>query len=72
MSFDDDSFYFETRQVVERNQNNLIDSCSDYRDKIALFLKSHFYDVNEIEKQSLLNINSCFTEFLLNFSCSFN
>ena len=51
MSFDDDSFHFEARRVVERNRNNLIDSRSDHHDKIALFLKLHFYDVNEIKKK---------------------
>ena len=51
MSFDDDSFHSEARQVVERNRNNLIDSHSDHRDKIASFLKSHFHDVNEIKKK---------------------
>ena len=51
MSFDDDSFYFETRRAVERNRNNLIDSRSDHRDEIASFLKSHFHDVNEIKKK---------------------
>ena len=51
MSFDDDSFYFKTRRVVEKSRNNLIDSRSDHRDEIASFLKSHFHDVNEIKKK---------------------
>ena len=72
MSFDDDSFYFKTRRVVEKSRNNLIDSRSDHRDEIASFLKSHFHDVNEIEKRSSLNINSCSTEFFLNLFNSFN
>ena len=53
MSFDDDLFYFETRQIVEKDRNNLINSRSDHRDEIAPFLKSHFHDVNEIEKKKL-------------------
>ena len=54
MSFDNDSFHSETRRVVERNRNNLINSCFDHRDKIALFLKSHFHDVNEAKKETEL------------------
>ena len=72
MSFDDDLFYFKIRRIVERNQNNLIDSCFNHRDEIASFLKLHFHDINEIKKRGSLNIDSCFIEFLLNFSCSFN
>ena len=48
MSFDDDSFHFKTRRIVERNRNNLINFRSDHHDEIASFLKSHFHDVNEI------------------------
>ena len=48
MSFDDDSFHYEVRRIVERDRNNLIDFRLDHRDEIALFLKSHFHDVNEI------------------------
>ena len=51
MSFNDDSFYSEARRVVEKSRDNLIDSRSDHRDEIALFLKSHFHDVNEIKKK---------------------
>ena len=51
MSFDDNSFYFKTQQVVEKDQNNLIDSRFNYRDEIASFLKSHFYDINKIKKK---------------------
>ena len=51
MSFDDDSFHSEARRVIERNRNNLIDSCPDHRDEIASFLKSHFHDVDEIKKK---------------------
>ena len=51
MSFDDDSFHFKARRVVERNRNNLIDSRLDHRDEIASFLKSYFHDVNEIKKE---------------------
>ena len=51
MSFDDDSFYSETRRIVEKDQNNLIHSRSNHRDEIAPFLKSHFHDVNEIKKK---------------------
>ena len=72
MSFDNNSFYFEARRVVEEDQNNLIDSRSDHCDEIASFLKSHFHDANEVEKRNLLNIDSCFIEFFLNLSCSFN
>ena len=72
MSFNDDLFYFETRRIVERNRNNLINSHSDHHDEIASFLRSHFHDANEIEKRSSLNIDSYFTEFLLNFFCFFN
>ena len=73
MSFDNDSFYFEARRVVERGRNNLIDSCSNHRDGIASFLKSHFHDVDEIKKKlNWLNIDSCFIEFFLNFFNSFN
>ena len=72
MSFDDNSSRFEVRQIVEKDRNNLIDSRFDHRNEIASFLKSHFYDVNEIEKQSSSNINSCSIEFFLNLSCSFN
>ena len=61
MSFDDDSSRSEVRRVVERDRNNLIDSRFDHRDEIASFLKSHFHDVNEIEKRSSLNIDSYFT-----------
>ena len=50
MSFDNNSFYFETRRIVEKDRNNLIDFCFDHRDEIASFLKSHFHDVNEIKK----------------------
>ena len=72
MSFDNDSFHSEVRQVVERNRNNLIDFRFDSRDEIASFLKSHFHNVNEVEKQDSLNIDSCFIEFFLNFFCFFN
>ena len=72
MSFDDDSFRSETRQVVERSRNNLIDSHFDHRDEIASFLKSHFHDVNEIEKRGSLNIDPYSIKFFLNFFCSFN
>ena len=72
MSFNDDSFHSETRRVVEKDRNSLIDSRSDHRDEIASFLKLHFHDVNEIEKRNSLNIDSYFIEFFLNFSCSFN
>ena len=72
MLFDDNSFHSEVQQTVERNRNNLIDSRLDHRDEIASFLKSHFHDVNKIEKQNSLNIDSCFIEFFLNFSCFFN
>ena len=51
MLFDDNSFYFEARRVVERNRNNLIDFRFNHRDGIASFLKSHFHDVNEIKKE---------------------
>ena len=73
MSFDDDSSRSEARRVVERNRDNLIDSRSSHRDEIASFLRLHFHDVNEIKKKlSWLNIDSCFTEFFLNFFNSFN
>ena len=73
MSFDDDSFHFKTRRVVERNRDNLIDFRSNHRDEIALFLKSHFHDVDEVKKKlSWLNIDSCFIEFFLNFFNFFN
>ena len=51
MSFDDDSFHFKIRRVVERDRDNLIDSRSDHRDEIASFLKSHFHHVNEIKEE---------------------
>ena len=51
MSFDDDSFHFESQQIVEKNRNNLINFRFDHRDEIASFLKSHFYDINEIKKK---------------------
>ena len=51
MSFDNDSFHFKVRRVVERDRNDLIDSCFDHRDEIASFLKSHFHDINEIKKE---------------------
>ena len=54
MSFDDDSFHFKARQIVKRNRNNLINSRSDHCDEIALFLKSHFHDVNKIKKETEL------------------
>ena len=72
MSFDDDLFHFEVQQVVEKDRNNLIDFRLNHRDEIASFLKSHFYDVNEVEKRDSLNIDLYFLEFLLNLSCSFN
>ena len=72
MSFDDDSFRFEARRVVKRNRSNLINFRFDHRDEIASFLRSHFHDVNEIEKRGSLNINLCFIEFLLNLLNSFN
>ena len=72
MSFDNNSSCFKTQQIVEKNRNNLIDSHSDHRDEIALFLKLHFYDVNKIEKQDLFNIDLYFIKFFLNLSCSFN
>ena len=72
MSFDDNLFHFEVQQVIEKNQNNLIDSRFDHRDKIALFLKSHFHNVDEVEKRNSLNIDSCSTKFLLNSFCFFN
>ena len=60
MLFDDDSFHFEAREVVERNQSNLIDFRFNHRDEIASFLKSHFHDVNEVKKKlNQLNIDSC-------------
>ena len=51
MSFDDDSFHFEVRRVVGRGRDNLIDSCSNHRDEIASFLRSHFHDVDEVKKK---------------------
>ena len=73
MSFDDDSFHFEIRRVVERNWDNLIDFRSSHRDEIAPFLRSHFHDVNEVKKKlNWLNIDSCSIKFLLNFFNSFN
>ena len=51
MSFDDDSFHFEARRVVERGRSNLIDSRSSHRDEIASFLKLHFHNVNEVKKE---------------------
>ena len=59
MLFDNDSFRFKVRQVVEKDRNSLINSCFDHRNEIASFLKSYFHDVNEIEKRGSLNINSC-------------
>ena len=55
MSFDDDSFHSEVRRVVERNRNNLINFRFNYRDKIASFLRLHFYDVNEIKKRNWID-----------------
>ena len=49
MSFKDDSSHFETQRIVEKNQNNLIDSCFNHLDEIAPFLKLHFYNINEVE-----------------------
>ena len=72
MLFDGDSSRSEARRVVERDRNNLIDSRSDHRDEIASFLRSHFHDVDEVEKRGSLNINSCSTEFFLNLFNSFN
>ena len=72
MSFDDDSSHSEARQVVKKDRNNLTDFRSDYRDEIALFLKSHFHNADEFEKRNSLNIDPCSTEFLLNLSCFFN
>ena len=73
MLFNDDSFHFKTRRVVERNRNNFINFRFDYRDKIASFLKLHFHNVNKIKKKlNWLNINSCFIEFFLNFFNFFN
>ena len=72
MSFNDDSFRSEARRIVEKDRSNLIDSRSDHCDEIASFLKSHFHDVNGIEKRGSLNINSCSIEFLLNLFNSFN
>ena len=54
MSFDDDSSHFKIRRIVERDRNNLIDSCFNHHDEIASFLKSHFHDVNEIKKETKL------------------
>ena len=73
MLSDDDSFHSEARRAVKRNRDNLIDSRFDYRDEIASFLKSHFYNVNKIKKKlNWLNIDLCFTEFFLNFFNFFN
>ena len=72
MSFDDDSSRFKVRRAVKRNRNNLTDFRSDHRDEIASFLKSHFHDVNKIEKRNSLNTDLYFTKFLLNLFCSFN
>ena len=72
MSFDDDLFRSEVRRIVEKDRNNLINFRFDHRDEIASFLRLHFYDVNEIEKQNSLNIDSCFIEFFLNFFYFFN
>ena len=51
MSFDDDSFHSETRRVVERNRNSLVDSRPNHRDEIASFLRSHFHDVDGVKKK---------------------
>ena len=72
MLFNDDSSRFKIRRVVEKDRSNLIDSRFDHRDEIASFLKSHFHDVNGVEKRGSLNINPCSTEFLLNFFNFFN
>ena len=72
MSFDDDSSHFEVRRVVEKDQSNLIDFRFDHRDEIASFLRSHFHDVNGIEKRGSLNIDSYFIKFFLNLFNSFN
>ena len=72
MLFNNNSFHFKARRTVERNWNNLIDFRFDYHDEIASFLKLHFHDVNEIEKQNSLNTDSCSIEFFLNLFCSFN
>ena len=72
MSFDDDSSRSEARRAVEKDRNNLIGFRSDHRDEITSFLKSHFHDVNEVEKRDSLNTNPCFIEFLLNLLNSFN
>ena len=72
MSFDDDLFYFKARQIVERNWNNLINFCFDHRNELALFLKLHFHNINEIkEKIKLIEhwfvFHWIFLEFLLFF-----
>ena len=72
MSFDNNSFYSEVRRIVKKDRNNLIDFRFDRRDEIASFLKSHFHNVNEIEKRNSLNTDSYFIKFLLNFFCFFN
>ena len=72
MSFDNDSFHFEIRRVVERNWNNLINFRFNHHDEIASFLRSHFHDADKVEKRNSLNIDSYFIEFFLNFSCPFN
>ena len=51
MLFNDNSFHFEARRIVERNRNNLIDFYSDHHNEIVLFLKLHFHNVNEIKKE---------------------
>ena len=72
MLFNDDSSRSKTQRVVKKDRDNLINFRFDHRDEIVSFLKSHFHDVNEIERRDLLNIDSCFTEFLLNLFYSFN
>ena len=72
MSFNNNLFHSEARRIVEKNRNNLINSCFDHRDEIASFLKLHFHDANEIEKRNSLNIDLCSIEFFLNLSCFFN
>ena len=72
MSFNDDSFHFKIRRVVERDRNNLINFRFDHRDEIASFLKSHFYNINEIKKRNSLNTDSYFIEFFLNLFNFFN
>ena len=54
MLFDDDSFHFEGRRIVEKGRDNLIDSRFNHRDEIASFLKSHFHNINEIKKETEL------------------